>query len=79
MRGRGIGVAAIGADQVASPLKLMMDRLVCADGGNPDPTTTSGKDARKAKALELDGWPYPKHLANRVYGVVAHGDVAGAG
>jgi multimeric flavodoxin WrbA len=26
--------------QVSSPLKLMMDRLVCADGGNPDPTRT---------------------------------------
>jgi multimeric flavodoxin WrbA len=23
--------------QVSSPLKLMMDRMVCADGGNPDP------------------------------------------
>lgn len=31
--------------QVASPLKLMIDRLVCADGGNPDPTRTSGKNA----------------------------------
>jgi multimeric flavodoxin WrbA len=60
-----------------SPLKLMMDRLVCADGGNPDPTSTHGKDARKAKALELAGWPYPKHLAGRAYGVVVHGDVAG--
>jgi multimeric flavodoxin WrbA len=63
--------------QVASPLKLMMDRLVCADGGNPDPTRTHGKDAEKAKALELAGWPYPKHLAGRAYGVVVHGDVAG--
>jgi len=63
--------------QVASPLKLMMDRLVCADGGNPDPTTTHGKDAERAKALELAGWPYPKHLAGRCYGVVVHGDVAG--
>ena len=63
--------------QVASPLKLMMDRLVCADGGNPDPTTTSGKDAEKAKKLELGGWEYPKHLAGRVYGLVVHGDVAG--
>ena len=63
--------------QAASPLKLMMDRLVCADGGNPDPTTTHGKDAEKAKAIELDGWPYPKHLAGRTYGVVVHGDVAG--
>ena len=63
--------------QVASPLKLMMDRLVCADGGNPDPTSTHGKDPQKAKALELQGWPYPKHLAGRAYGVVVHGDVSG--
>jgi multimeric flavodoxin WrbA len=63
--------------QSSSPLKLMMDRLVCADGGNPDPTSTSGKNAEKAKALELAGWPYPKHLAGRAYGLVVHGDVAG--
>ncbi|MCL4695706.1 MAG: flavodoxin family protein [Burkholderiaceae bacterium] len=63
--------------QVASPLKLMMDRLVCADGGNPDPTRTGGKDPAKAKEIELAGWPYPKHLAGRAYGVVVHGDVAG--
>jgi hypothetical protein len=25
----------------------------------------------------LAGWPYPQHLANRAYGVVVHGDVAG--
>ncbi len=58
-------------------LKLMIDRLVCADGGNPDPTSTGGKDAAQAKALELKGWPYPKHLAGRAYGLVVHGDVAG--
>jgi multimeric flavodoxin WrbA len=63
--------------QVASPLKLMMDRLVCADGGNPDPTTTHGKDPERAKQVELAGWNYPKHLAGRTYGVVVHGDVAG--
>ena len=63
--------------QAASPLKLMIDRLVCADGGNPDPTTTSGKNPEKAKKIELDGWAYPKHLAGRVYGLVVHGDVAG--
>lgn len=60
-----------------SVLKLMIHRLVCADGGNPDPTTTSGKNVKKAKDLELQGWPYPKHLAGRVYGLVVHGDVAG--
>lgn len=64
-------------DQAPSGLKLMMDRLVCADGGNPDPTTTSGKDPEKAKALELAGWDYPKHLAGRAYGVAVHGDASG--
>lgn len=63
--------------QVPSVLKLMIDRLVCADGGNPDPTSTQGKDVKRAKALELAGWPYPKHLAGRAYGVIVHGDVAG--
>jgi multimeric flavodoxin WrbA len=63
--------------QAASAVKLMMDRLVCADGGNPDPTSTHGKNPQEAKALELKGWPYPKHLAGRTYGVVVHGDVAG--
>ena len=63
--------------QSPSVLKLMIDRLVCADGGNPDPTTTDGKDPKKAKTLELKGWGYPKHLAGRAYGLVVHGDVAG--
>jgi multimeric flavodoxin WrbA len=62
----------------SSPLKLMIDRMVCADGGNPDPTLTHGKDAEKAKAVELAGWDYPRHLAGRIYSVVAHGDVEGA-
>ena len=63
--------------QSPSPLKLMIDRLVCADGGNPDPTTTHGKKVAEAKAIEDRGWDYPQHLAGRVYGVVVHGDVAG--
>ena len=63
--------------QSPSALKLMIDRLVCADGGNPDPTTTQGKDAAKAKKLEMKGWSYPKHLEGRIFGLVVHGDVAG--
>ena len=63
--------------QSPSPLKLMIDRLVCADGGNPDPTATGGKKAGKAKELELAGWDYPQHLAGRAYGLIVHGDVAG--
>jgi multimeric flavodoxin WrbA len=61
----------------SSALKLMIDRLVCADGGNPDPTSTHGKKPEQAKAIELAGWDYPKHLERRVYGLVVHGDVAG--
>ncbi|PKA42233.1 NADPH-dependent FMN reductase [Rhizobium sullae] len=62
----------------SSPLKLMMDRLVCADGGNPDPTTTHGKHAKEAKELEMKGWNYPRHLADRLFAVIAHGDTEGA-
>ena len=63
--------------QSPSPLKLMIDRMVCADGGNPDPTTTHGKKVAEAKAIEQKGWDFPKHVAGRTYGVVVHGDVAG--
>jgi multimeric flavodoxin WrbA len=63
--------------QAPSVLKLMIDRLVCADGGNPDPSSTHGKKAEEAKALELQGWGYPRHLAGRSYSVVVHGDSAG--
>jgi multimeric flavodoxin WrbA len=64
--------------QATSPLKLMIDRLVCADGGNPDPTRTHGKNATRAKEVELEGWNYPRHLEGRMFGLVVHGDVEGA-
>lgn len=63
---------------VPSGLKAMIDRMVCADGGNPDPTSTHGKKAAEAKAMELKGWSYPRHLAGRHFGVVVHGDAVGA-
>lgn len=63
--------------QAPASLKLMIDRLVCADGGNADPTTTDGKSPALAKDLELKGWHYPKHLAARAFAVLAHGDAAG--
>ena len=63
--------------QAPSVLKLMIDRLVCADGGNPDPTTTRGKNPLLAKKLELAGWSYPKHLKGRAFSVVVHGDASG--
>jgi multimeric flavodoxin WrbA len=64
--------------QAPGPLKLMIDRLVCADGGNPDPSSTHGKRPEEAKALELAGWPYPRHLAGRLFGTIVHGDSIGA-
>ena len=64
--------------QSPAVLKLLMDRLVCADGGNPDPTSTQGKDPKLAKQLELAGWSYPRHLQGRAFAVVVHGDAAGA-
>ncbi len=63
--------------QAPASLKLMIDRLVCADGGNPDPTTTRGKDPARAKELELNGWPYSKHFPGRAFAIVTHGDAAG--
>ena len=63
--------------QSPSVLKLMIDRLVCADGGNPDVTSTHGKTVAEAKQLEAEGWSYPKHLAGRTFGLIVHADVAG--
>jgi multimeric flavodoxin WrbA len=63
--------------QAPTVLNAMIDRMVCADGGNPDPSSTHGKTATEAKALELKGWDYPKHLEGRSYSVVVHGDSAG--
>lgn len=64
--------------QAPTVLKAMIDRLVCADGGNPDPTSTHGKHAGEAKAIEIAGWNYPKHFNGRYFAVVAHGDAIGA-
>lgn len=64
--------------QTPTALKAMIDRLVCADGGNPDPSSTHGKTASEAKELELKGWPFPKHLKGRHFGIITHGDSVGA-
>lgn len=71
-------IAPVSWYQAPSGLKLIIDRLVCADGGNPDPTRTKGKNVSLAKELELADWPYPRHLAGHVYSIVVHGDVEGA-
>jgi multimeric flavodoxin WrbA len=55
---------------VPSVLKLMIDRLVCADGGNPDPTTTYGKgrcarESHRARRLGLSEAPRWASLLRR--------------
>jgi hypothetical protein len=45
--------------QAPSVLKLMMDRLVCADGGNPDPTSTEAKNLRKPRRSSSRDGPIP--------------------
>jgi multimeric flavodoxin WrbA len=71
-------VAPVNWYHAPAALKAMIDRLVCADGGNPDPSSTHGKKAAEAKALEMRGWPYPRHLEGRHFGIVVHGDSVGA-
>jgi multimeric flavodoxin WrbA len=71
-------VAPVNWYHASAALKSMMDRLVCADGGNPDPSSTHGKHVDEAKALELKGWPYPRHLEGRHFGLIVHGDAVGA-
>jgi hypothetical protein len=53
-------------------------QIIPLPGGNPDPSSTHGKKPKEAKALELQGWPYPRDLAGRHFGVVTHGDSVGA-
>jgi len=54
----------------------MMDRLVCADGGNA--TSTHGKEGHGSQSVRSGGWPHPGHFAGRVFAAVVHGDTVGA-
>jgi len=63
--------------QAPAALKLMMDQMVCADGGNPDRSRNPRQGCRVCKAAR-GCWSYPRHLASRVFSVIVHGDSAGA-
>ena len=60
----------------------MMDRLVCADGGNPDPTTTAGqgpeqRQATRARRLVVPAAPRrPRVLGGRAWRLRRRGDGA---
>lgn len=64
----------------SSNLKLMFDRLVCMNGGNPDENTIDHKDPEKAMALEhTDMWKEMSvnHLEGRTAGFFCYGDEGG--
>ena len=64
----------------SSNLKLMFDRLVCMNGGNPDEGLIDHKDPEKAMALETtDEWKKisVNHLEGRTAGFFCYGDGGG--
>jgi hypothetical protein len=64
----------------SSNLKLMFDRLVCMNGGNPDETTIDHKNPEKAMALEhSEAWPImsKNHLEGRTAAFFCYGDEGG--
>jgi multimeric flavodoxin WrbA len=64
----------------SSNLKLMFDRLVCMNGGNPDENLIDHKDPEKAMALEhTELWEEisVNHLEGRTAGFFCYGDEGG--
>lgn len=64
----------------SSNLKLMFDRLVCANGGNPDETLIDHKDPEKAMTLEhSEQWKNlsVNHLEGRTAAFFCYGDKGG--
>lgn len=63
-----------------SNLKLMFDRMVCMNGGNPDENTIDHKDPEKAMSLEhSELWEKMSinHLEGRTAGFFCYGDKGG--
>lgn len=64
----------------SSNLKLMFDRLVCMNGGNPDESLIDHKDPEKAMELEhTEQWKAlsVNHLEGRTAGFFCYGDEGG--
>lgn len=64
----------------SSNLKLLFDRLVCANGGNPDESLIDHKDPEKAMALEQSAqWESltVNHLEGRTAAFFNNGDEGG--
>jgi hypothetical protein len=50
-------VAPVNWYHASTVLKAMIDRLVCADGGNPDPSSTHGKSLQKRRPWNCGAGP----------------------
>ncbi|MEJ7739673.1 MAG: NAD(P)H-dependent oxidoreductase [Chitinophagaceae bacterium] len=73
-------VAPINWYAPSSNLKLMFDRLVCMNGGNPEENSIDHKDPEKAMALEhSDQWKElsVNHLEGRTAAFFCYGDEGG--
>lgn len=65
----------------SSNLKMLFDRFVCMNGGNPRPDLIDKKDTEKAQALERsERWRElsRNHLEGRTAGFFCYGDEGGA-
>src|SRR5687767_3194111 len=65
---------------ITSNLKLLFDRLVCMNGGNPDEKTIGHKNPEKAMAFEhTDEWKElsQNHLEGRTAAFFCYGDEGG--
>jgi len=73
-------IAPINWYSCSSNLKLMFDRLVCMNGGNPDEKTIAHKNPEKAMALEhTEKWKELSlnHLEGRTAAFFCYGDEGG--
>ena len=71
---RDAGVLVPGAQRAEAHDRLAGLRGWRQSRSDDDPR----KNPEKAKALELSGWSFPRHLAGRLFAIVVHGDAEGA-
>jgi hypothetical protein len=79
-----VGRRARGDDDHSGELVRPAIRLEADDGSaglrgrrKPGPDIDARQKSRRGQGVGIAGWPYPQHLAERVFSVVVHGDYGG--